>query len=172
MKKIIFGAAMMLASVAAMAQGYVGGGIGLTYNTDAEATEFTIAPEVGYNFSEKWAAGVALEYSHISGGGTVNVFEIAPYARYKFFNHDRVHLFVDGGFDLAIGDGDGDTVFMYQIGFKPGVAFDVTERFGLVAHFGFLGYQGANDAGSSVFPEKVGFDFSSSNLQFGFYVNF
>lgn len=175
-------AALMLAAATASAQLYLGGSIGLNREPSDNQTTFTIAPELGYNFNEQWAVGGTLDFTHLyTDGMSTNLFSIEPYARYSYFTYDRVRLFVDGGFGVGFGkskEGDykSDTYTVYNIGFRPGVAFDINEKAGLVAHFGFLGYQGGNDAakesGLDVAQEKFGFDFSSMNLQLGFYINF
>ena len=45
---------------------YLGGGISLWHNTDLEKTSFSISPEIGYVFSEKWAVGAEIAYAHNS----------------------------------------------------------------------------------------------------------
>lgn len=181
MKKILAIAVLALAAASASAQAYVGGSLGLTRNTTENETNFTIAPEVGYNLDSTWAIGATVKYSYTYNNGyKTNIGGIAPYARYTYFSavDNRLNLFVDGTFTLGFGkakyeDLESDTVFVWDIGFRPGVSFNITKNFGLVSHLGFLGYEGANDAGkASGNDEKFGFDFSSMNLTFGFYYNF
>ncbi|MCM1449890.1 MAG: porin family protein [Clostridiales bacterium] len=178
MKRLFLGAALMLASLAASAQLYVGGSIGLQRNISDNVTDIKVSPEIGYNYSDEWAFGTEIGYQHTYNDGLkVNIFAIAPYARYNYFRYEKVKLFVDGGFGLGFGkakvdDHSSDTATLFEIGLKPGVAFDVTDKFGLVAHFGFLGYRGGNDAGKDIRPETIGFDFSTLDLSLGFYVNF
>ena len=60
-----------------------------------------------------------------------------------------------------------------ESGFRPGVALNLSEKFSLVAHVGFLGYQGGNrPAKNNGAPENWGLDLSSNNLMFGFYYHF
>ena len=181
MKKFLLAAGLMLATIAASAQLYVGGTVGLNRNTTDNVTEFTIAPEIGYNVSPKWAFATGLGYTYkYDSGFKSNVFQVNPYARYTYFRTDNnlVSLFLDGGVDLGFGkasyeDDHSKTVVLFGIGVKPGVSFNLTENFSLVAHFGFLGYYGGNhaaqDAGN---PERFGFDFSSANLNLGFYYTY
>lgn len=51
----------MLVAIAASAQVYVGGQVGLWRNTDDNHSKFSIAPEVGYNLSDKWAVGIGIQ---------------------------------------------------------------------------------------------------------------
>ncbi len=46
MKKFLLAAGLMLATLAASAQLYVGGTVGLNRNTTENVTEFTVAPEI------------------------------------------------------------------------------------------------------------------------------
>lgn len=178
MKRFFLGAALTAVSLAASAQMYVGGSLGLERNTTDNITNITVAPEIGYNYNAKWAFGTTIEFDHnYKDGLKYNVFAISPYARYNYFQYQKVKLFVDGGFGLGFGkakygDAQSKTATIFEIGLKPGVAFDVTDKFGLVAHFGFLGYRGANDAGKEIQPETFGFNFNTLDLSLGFYLNF
>lgn len=181
MKKIFFAAVLAMASLAATAQTYVGGSFGLYRETTDNHTEFTIAPEIGYNLDSKWAVGIGLAYDYdYNSGRKTNVLEVKPYVRYTYFRTENklVNLFVDGGVDFGAGktkyeDYKSRTVVPFEIGIRPGVALNLTDKFSLVAHMGFLGYSGGNDAAKDAgYPETFGFDFSSMNLTFGFYYNF
>ncbi len=193
MKKILTLALVAVASVfgASAGDGYVGGAIGFThsegYNSalDANATinEFTILPEIGYNFNSRWAIGTTIgyDYAHFCGWDMdVHMFEFNPYARFTYFrtSNNLVQLFVDGGAGIGIGcvdygDDDSDTAVTWNIGFRPGVAFNFTDKFSVVAHVGFLGYQGANNAAFNVGnPRKGGISFDTRDLTLGFYFNF
>lgn len=135
MKKILAIAVLALAAASASAQAYVGGSLGLTRNTTENETNFTIAPEVGYNLDSTWAIGATVKYSYTYNNGyKTNIGGIAPYARYTYFSavYNRLNLFVDGTFTLGIGkakyeDLESDTVFVWDIGFRPGVSFNITK---------------------------------------------
>ncbi|MCD8395405.1 MAG: porin family protein [Bacteroidales bacterium] len=181
MKKIFAAVMVAMMSLTASAENwFVGGEVGLWRNDSDHETFFKIMPEAGYSFNETWTVGASVGYSmdHFTGV-TGNLFKVAPYARYTYFRLDRISLFVDGGVDLGLGwtsykhGNDSDTACTYGIGFKPGFAVNVTDKFSLVAHFGFLGYQGANDAAKDGGADTAwGLDFSGYNLTFGFYYNF
>lgn len=58
MKRTLMWVAFIMVTLFAQAQEiYLGGGISLWHNTDLEKTSFSISPEIGYVFSEKWAVG-------------------------------------------------------------------------------------------------------------------
>lgn len=188
MKKFFTLAVVALASVfgASAGDGYIGGSLGFMHNEEAgkvSTNEFTILPELGYNFNDKWAIGTTIgyDYTHLCGVDTdVHLFVFNPYARFTYFRTDNnlVQLFIDGGAGIGVGsvdygDDDSDTAVTWNVGFRPGVAFNLTDKFSVVAHIGFLGYQGANNAAFNAGnPRKGGFMLDSNDLTLGFYFNF
>lgn len=176
MKKILTIAILAIASVTASAQVFVGGSFNLERNTTKNQTNFTIAPEIGHNFNSKTAIGGTIEFTHnYSSGLDTNIFSINPYFRYKFLHaaDGRLTLFFDTTVGVGFGKADGETATIWDAGFKPGVAYDLSHHFTLVAHFGFFGYNGANDnAKLAGYDNKFGIDFSTSNLSFGLSYNF
>lgn len=183
MKKFILAAVAVLSSLCASAQAYVGGTLGLDRKFDSNQTEFSILPEVGYNFNDKWAAGITLGYQHkYNKGLSTNVGIIEPYARWTYYRsgNNLVNLFVDGGVGFGFGnskakgiDEHTKTVLLWNIGFKPGIAFNVTDKFTVLAHIGSLGYNGVNHAAERAgYESSWGLNFSSLDLNIGFYYNF
>lgn len=176
MKKFLLATVMMIGALAANAQAYIGGELGLWRDWDNNQTTFKIAPELGYNLTDKWAIGIYLGYEHdYSNGVAVNGVDINPYARFTFAKVDRVNFFVDGGFDVAYAKAQRDGHKLYDatpwnIGFRPGMAVNLNEKCALVAHLGFLGYADNDDVEGR--PNGLGFDFSSYTVNFGFYYNF
>jgi hypothetical protein len=172
MKKIVLVALLILASISASAQVYVGGEIGLWVNNhnSAKSTVFSVAPEVGYNFNKKWAMGAALEYSYEKEGGiSANAFAIAPYARYSYYEKGMVRLFVDGGFGVSnVSYKNGGDVTGGQVGFQPGIALELNHHFSLVAKCGFLGWR----QDYALAGDGVGFMLGSEDLSFGFHYEF
>lgn len=167
MKKFLVMAVMAIMALGVSAQVYVGGSLGYTHaKTDLGSDDqFTIAPEIGYNLNDSWAIGAGLNYTWVKDA--YNQFEINPYARYTYFRTDLVSLFVDGGVDLGFSKPDeGDTSVVWGIGLKPGISLNLNEKFSLVAHMGFLGYQDLKERG-----KVYGIDLHN-NLSFGFYYNF
>jgi len=176
MKKIVMLLFVVCAAMTVSAQVYMGGTAGFWRNDkdDADETAFAIAPEIGYNFNEKWAIGSELGYvysKNVNASGKENTFFIAPYARYTYCETGIVRLFLDGGFGIGstkIGDGDRETGF--EIGIKPGVAIKLNDTFSLITKVGFLGYRDdyyVGDAGNG-----FGLGLSGADVRFGFQVNF
>jgi hypothetical protein len=194
MKKIFVMAVMAAATLTANAQWYVGGTFGLDFtkaNKDVDTrTTLTIAPEVGYNLSDKWAVGANIGFNMANelvkfGGddaGNANEtgtgFMIGPYARYTFAKMGMVSFFVDGGvglifqnYDLQEGVKYDKSGTIFNIGLRPGVAFKVNDKISLVATTGYFGYRKNSDdvlGGGS----KFGLNVNSMALSFGGYYNF
>ena len=185
MKKIIAMMVMAIISLSAMAEDlYVGGTLNFWRDASAKQTTFSIVPEIGYRLNQKWDLGLSIGYSHEELGEDddkviSNTFEIAPYARYTYFKVGIVDLFVDGGFGIETGKAryhgeSSDAATAWNIGFKPGIAVNVNSKFTILAHFGFLGYEGANDAAEDLLKRHEGFGlrFTGENLNFGLRYNF
>lgn len=194
MKKLFLSLIVAVCSLAASAQVYVGGQVGLWRNTDANHTSFNLAPELGYKLSNQWELGLSIGFAHNYYDGTkVNGFEVDPYVRYTVAKAGPVSFFLDGGFGFATakakrGDWKSDSFNQWQIGIKPGVKVSLSKKVDFIASMGFLGYRDnddvkvtgigdlddfVEDAIPSVYGEKgFGFDFKTSNLKFGLIYNF
>lgn len=170
MKKLVICLFVALLAMGVKAQQgvYVGGTLSFWGGDDVSS--FGIAPEVGYRFNDKWAGGGLLAFSHAKSNGLKsNAFAIAPYVRYTFFEVDQLSLFVDGGFGFStVGVKGFDNVNGFEVGFKPGISFAVTEHLSLLAKIGFLGYR--DDYLNS--SNGGGLSLSSTDLSFGFYYTF
>lgn len=184
MKKIMMIAAMMVATMSASAQVYVGGGVGFQTTSQGDVTNTTIKlmPEIGYNLDENWAVGVALGYGHsknsVETNGVevsvkTNVFSINPYARYTFAKFDKVNLFVDGGVEYVHTKSGDDKNNQFAIGLKPGVAVNLNDKLSFVTHVGFLGYKyDKDDYEGAKAANTFGLDIDGSSLTFALYYNF
>lgn len=178
MKKFLFTLAAAVITLTASAQVYVGGEVGFWRNWDDNHTTFTIKPEVGYTLSDNWAIGTTIGYAHnYKDGAKYNGFEVAPYARYTFVKFDAVSLFLDGGFGfqtykVKVNGHSSDSQNGWEVGIKPGVKVDLTEKLSFVAHVGFLGYRDSDDDVSAFGEDGFGFSANGNNLTFGLYYNF
>jgi hypothetical protein len=174
MKKIVLMIAVLLATISASAQVYVGGGLAFTGTKEdgVKATHVKILPEIGYELNEAWSIGTVIgwQYNKVEDY-KVNTFEIAPYARYNFLHSERVNLFVDGGFGYATSKvKHHDSMDLWQVGFKPGISVRLSEHFMFVAKYGFLGYKELNETGYKV--KEYGLDLDTDELSFGFHYIF
>ena len=154
MKKLLVSLFVMVAALSVNAQDlYMGGVFNLWRNGDANRTNFTIAPEVGYNLNEQWAVGVTFSYSHdYFEKMKRNSVAIAPYARFSYYENKIVRLFIDGG-----------------LGFSTNrIALKLNKNFSLIAKCGFVGFR--DDY--SVTEDGFGISLQSEDLSFGFHYEF
>lgn len=155
MKKIFMVAVLMIATVSASAQVWMGGELGFNKMKDHDAT-FTILPTVGYQISDNWDVALKVGYAKRN----VGTFTVAPFARYTFAHLDAVSFFVDGGLDFEFMDGGNDM----WVGLRPGVKFAASDKISFVAQLGSLGYQKSN--------KSFGLNINNSALSFGMYWTF
>lgn len=173
MKKIFMAAIIAMSAVAANAQVWVGGKIALDIEdekaTDKTNTVFQFSPEVGYKLSENVDVAVALAFASVKKGDAdaTTAFGVNPYVRYSFAKCGNVSFFVDGGVEYATWSTGGST---WGIGVRPGVAFAVSEKVGLVGHLGYIGYQ--KDSKSLGDNSRFGVGVDNTNLTVGVYYNF
>jgi len=171
MKKLFLSMVMALMAVGASAQIYVGGGVGIgtskveVGNVDEDYTTYKFVPEVGYNFNDDWAAGIAFGWQGSDKGGEKSVF-VNPYARYTFVHSKIVDVFVDGGVGFAhTYGGNNRDLDTYSIGFKPGLAVKLTPHLNFVTHVGFIGYEHEKEGDAKA--NSFGLDIDGTNILFG-----
>lgn len=181
MKKVLLMVMVMFASVAASAQVFVGGSVGFGSvkpigGGDSEAT-YKIVPEIGYNFNDQWAVGLALGYQKgsctlgslgYSQDVKTEVFGIEPYARFTPVEWESVKLFFDGGISF---ESLKDVGTNFALGIRPGVAITLTDEISFVTHLGFLGFETFSPKGGGKSGSEFGLDLSNK-VSFGVYFNF
>ena len=180
MKKMIFTLAMVfgLTSVVNAQQAgkvWVGGSVGFETSkiTDGNrTTSYNILPEVGYNMTDNFGLAIRLGYAHdeINVGAQkqkLDGFVVNPFARYSFLKGNLGGLFVDGGVGYTYGKNKTTSVKSHEleVGFRPGVALNVSDKVALTGRFGFLGYQ-YEKLGSQK-TNTFGFDFDMRQVQLG-----
>lgn len=195
MKKIFLLAALAAFSVAANAQFWMGGNMTLVTDKaslgdyDESNTSFGIAPEMGYDFGDRWSVAMSIGYSHDGDytlnyygqtlRGASNMFTINPYVRYKFVHRGNFCFFLDGGLDYSTRhiNGTSDLVGnMNSVGisFRPGISYAISPRVGLVAHMGELGYahdwMDVKTIDDTIMHDKFILGITNS-ISFGAYVN-
>jgi hypothetical protein len=196
MKKVILSAIFVMATIfganAQTHKWFIGGELGFwsskiangTYldyvfiPADIKITAFSIAPEVGYNISDKFAVAASVNFTYTKvkindywedqEAQKSSGFIINPYVRYSFLKKGIVSAFIDGSVAFGISDFKG-----LEAGIKPGVAVSLTERFSVAVHFGFIGYNDGKGIGNyAVAGKGFGIDFSGYQSSLGFYYSF
>lgn len=202
MKKIMMTLAAVCVAATMNAQVYVGGTLGLGFENkltdkdgkDATGMIFQIKPELGYNLDEKSSVGIVLGFGvtnntnemlnqndtfamAIAGGHKTDKsaiqFAVAPYYRYKFVQFDKVDLFIDAqvGFLYTKYDEWNNTTF--NIGVRPGVAFNASDKISFVAKLGSgLFFESSKNKDQDA-VSKFGLNANTlAPLEIGMYYNF
>ena len=172
MKKIMLSLAMALVSVCASAQVYIGGTAGISSNKfegGDSKTAYALMPEIGYEFNNKWEAGLEIgikkgDVCELRAVPEATTFIVAPYVRYTAVETKVVDLFFEGTIGYSsVSKGGGD---FYEVGIKPGLAVKLSKHVDFISKIGFLGYKGYSPEhgdNSSTF----GVDVDASNISFG-----
>ena len=181
MKKVMMTLVAAMITVAASAQVYVGGSLGIgsvKLGANDAKTSFKIVPEIGYNINDEWAVGLAIGYQQgecklgkadYLQETEMKLFGVNPYVRNTFLRTKYVNVFVDGGLTYqTIKDFGSD----FQIGLKPGVSVNFNDKLSFVAHIGFIGYETFSPKGDGKSSNTVGVDLDGNNITFGLYWNF
>ena len=187
MKKLFFTLALMLGlattvSAQEVGQMWIGGSVGFNSTKVGDGdrvSSYRIIPEIGYAFAENMGVGIKLGYAHnrmsLGQAEGVNLmakdaFTINPFLRMAFLKGEMGSLFVDGGVGYTYGKTEkvADTSIKlnaWEVGFRPGVAVNVSKRITLTGKFGFLGYQHQKFA--DVKTDDFGFDFDLGQTELG-----
>ena len=145
MKKILMTLAAVAVATTMNAQVWAGGELGFstkhTNGAEQNAKTFSIAPEVGYNLSDNFAVAIKLGYAHTNpnaDGEISNKWSINPYVRYSFVKAGNFSAFLDGGVNWSTEhiQGAENNKNTFGININPGIAYNVSEKVTLAAHFG------------------------------------
>ena len=186
MKKLLLVFALVVGAVSVSAQEvgsvWVGGSAGITTSKPkggSSTTNYKFIPEVGYVLSDNLGLGVKLGYAKDANleaagynFGDAKMFTVNPFVRYTFLKGGIGSLFVDGGLAYSNIDAKGEDkkANVYELGFRPGVAVNVTEKVSILGHFGFLGYQHAKQGDAK--NNKYGVDLDMTQFTLGVNVFF
>lgn len=168
--------------------------VGSNTNDGPTSSTFTILPDVEYFIGDNLSVGLGIGYNfnksteedgNIETTYKTGVFYFSPYLKKYFTLGDKAYIF--GKAQLGMGFGTYTTEVKMNnvttstdsdfsslnIGITPGFRFDVTERIGLEAGIGFVGYTGETYKSGSGNNErkdtrnKMSFEFNPSYLTFG-----
>jgi opacity protein-like surface antigen len=161
MNRVFLVLVLSICTASVFAQGgswYVGGEVG--YNStssdatgDPSTTNWTLGPEVGTFFNEKWSAGLVLKFQGSSSkndDGDIsksNSFSPDLYGRRWWKAGDRLNLFT--GLDVAFGSGSTTTYGVedvtvdnsnFGVNLNGGAAYAMADRWTLLLKLAGLGY--------------------------------
>ena len=170
MKKVFLTLALVLTTVVASAQWYVGGGLG--FSKQDKATSYEIKPEVGYKLNDAWTVGAEVVLGKTKDTADWNGTTIAvnPYARYTFLTAGEFSVFAEAYASIQNKKpegGKGETGF--ALGVRPGVAYNLSENWTIAAKLGEgLNYQDKKYVGAP--KSKFALDLKN-DLTFSLYYN-
>lgn len=199
-------AVMAVAAVSANAQIYVGGGLGFKTSKevvldvkDAEqpsTTTISLIPEIGYKLNDNSAIGIELGIESKSTDGKSSFgFKLAPYYRHTFWSADKLSIFADVQLSFKSSTdtedeesytekGDPTTIenkttnSEFGLGVAPGIAYDLNDKFTMVAKIGWLGFKSNSreyEHGEEKTKYKAGSSFGldlNNALSFSIFYNF
>lgn len=208
MKKMIW-ALLLLAGVTLQARAqapqkfWIGGSFGISssdYDDGEEQSSksngFSIQPELGYAFSERWAAGLRLGFGQSKQEGSSETkgtdFSVAPFVRYTCLNWRKFSVFVDGGvrygqvkqernYEEDIYDDYDETSNRYGVFLQPGFALQLSPCIALTGRLNFLDvsyqareadYSTNSDVEERYFSAGLNSPFNMNNFTIGFNFSF
>lgn len=160
MKKLFLTLMLAGISLAANAQAYLGGTLGIAIDhassdgVSVTNSAFSISPEGGYNFNKTWALGasIGVQYQDLAGTG-VTTFSILPYVRATFARASVFDFFAELAMGYAHESADGYGVGGFVAGIRPGFVAHLSDKFGLVGRTTLLRYShydGVNGIGFAI----------------------
>ena len=179
MKKVMISLAFLLCltpGIKAQQSGkfWTGGTLGFTTSKVEDGirlTNYSILPEFGYGFSDRWGAGISLGYLHneyeiIGAKIKTDGFSVNPFARYSLLRGRIGNLFLDGGVGYAYRDNKTTDreKHAFEVGIRPGVSVNITDNIALMGRFGFLGYQYEKEGGTKTNTFAADFDLNQVQL--------
>jgi hypothetical protein len=161
MKKVFLTLALVLTTVVASAQWYVGGGLG--FSKQGDATNINLKPEAGYKINDAWTVGAEVELDWVKDGDTA--LTLTPYVRYTVLTAGEFSAYAEGYVDFKTMDAEG-----MGLGIRPVIAYNLTENWTIAAKLGKgLYYQDKKLAGGA--DPKMGLDLDNG-CAFSLYYNF
>lgn len=173
MKNLITLLMLICITLAANAQAYVGGTVGIAVNNinsdgySETVSAFSVSPEVGYYFNKTWAVGasVGVKYQDYSDLGGVTTISVLPYVRATFARASVFDFFGELALGYANESSDGENYGGFVAGIRPGFAAHLSDRFSLIGRTTLLSY--------SHYDGVNGFGFGlNSNFELGIQVTF
>lgn len=141
-------------------------------NDQMKLNSFTVSPYFRYNLVEFDKARLFVEayvgYHNISA-------KVSAAAMGGNFDFDDYGDFDDDDFDfddddIDYGDSEKTTLNAFEVGIRPGISLQVSDKVDVVCKMGALGYVKAKEKESKMSISRFGLDFDTYNLLLG--VNF
>lgn len=179
MKKLVIICVLATFAMAAKAQFYAGGSIGLSAVSTKQDREshtsstYMVTPEIGYRFNRIFSAGVSggVSYTVFGGGDDVATYNVSPYVRTTFAHVRCVDFFADAtAFYQRERSGDTRTaVNGWGVALNPGLLVNLSDHLQLMGRTTVFQYTKFKEEPFAV--KQVGF-FLPATLSIGMIYQF
>ena len=174
MKKLLLAVTLLIATISNAQKGsmLLGGNVGFTSEKigDYKTENFEFSPKIGYQFTERWTAGVegsVLTYK-TTGLEKQEGYRVGGFVRYAKPLSEIFAVYADLGAgyqNISLNDADG-----VYASFTPALFINMKRGFGLNFSIGGINYDNLKD-NNNVKQERFGFDFGK-NFNVGISKNF
>lgn len=159
-------------------------------------SKWDLGVELSYGFTQDKTDDVSGPYVYavLHSKNVTNSISVEPFVRYSFLKTGIVTFFIDGGFGYTYAKRNKDyskeaTSFVesipsesisytskgtsnnFNIGFRPGVKIELTEKIEIESHLGFIGYSHEKSEDNMELSTHTGQHDESSAYKFGFNAN-
>ncbi|MWB94412.1 outer membrane beta-barrel protein [Flavobacterium sp. GA093] len=165
MKKLLVCAALLISGLASAQKGsvLVGGNIGFASDKvgEAKSTSFEFNPKIGYQFADKWTAGVEGYIASVDSDWAEKTekYKIGGFVRYTQSLSETFAVFADLGAGYQ-NESVNDAKGMY-VNLIPNLFINMKNGFGLNFSIGGIGYNNL-DGRNDERRESFGFDFGKT----------
>lgn len=174
MKKLLVAVVILLTTIASAQKNSIllGGNVGFSSDKigDSKLENFEFSPKVGYQFADKWTAGVEGSIMNVktTGMDKTEKYKIGGFVRYSTPLSELFSVYVDLGAgyqNTSLNNAKG----MYA-SFDPGLFINMKNGFGLNFSIGGINYDNL-DGKNDPRQERFGFNFGKT-LNIGISKNF
>ncbi|MFB9077437.1 outer membrane beta-barrel protein [Flavobacterium procerum] len=174
MKKLVFLFALLITTIASAQKNslLVGGNVGFSSEKigDSKLSDFELSPLVGYQFSEKWTAGLqgSIMNAKVTGLENNEKYKVGGFVRYSVSLSELFSFY--GDFGVGYQKTSLNNAKGIYAGFEPGVYMDIKNGFCLNFSIGGINYDNLNGK-NDLRQNHIGFDFGKT-LNIGISKNF
>ena len=135
MKKLMMILALVC-SVNASAQWFVGGGANFGYFKDN--FQFSLHPQGGYEFNDRWAVGLGLGFTVVSS----DIFGyVEPFVRFNCWNNEKVFIDLKARTEFLFNHG----LAGGQMGISPSLRYKINDHWQVYGDVGLFGAEYLGD---------------------------
>jgi len=168
-------------SVSASAQGNLFVGGQLSFSSNDSENSFTVSPNLGYRINEHMVLVGAVGFTSgttdkdLISETKTSGFGLGAELRYGWMSGDNVFWFLAPGVNfgsskVTISDVDSKST-NFGIALRPGISYQMSDRWSVTSHFGRLAYDSKKDEGEDAI-NTFGLNLNLDNIDFGLSFHF